>query len=53
MNNAKNQSWADANGFTHHTRRYFADAMGEDATVLKKTQTLKMRHITDKIFRVF
>ena len=32
----------------HQARRHFTDAIGEDATVLKKT-----RHVTDANFHVF
>ena len=37
----------------HRTRRYFADAMGEDAAVLKVIQTRKTRRVTDAKFSAF
>ena len=39
------QSWADARVFAHLTQRYFADAMGEDATVMKMMR--KTQRVTD------
>ena len=38
--------------FAHPTQRHFADAMGEDATVTKKTQTRMTRGVTGAKFRV-
>ena len=45
------QTFSRSRVFAHPTRRHFADAMGEDATVMKKTQTPKTRRVTDLKFR--
>ena len=34
------------------TRRHFADAMGEDVTVIEKTRVRKTRLVTDAKFRI-
>ena len=39
--------------FTLTMQRHFADAMGEDATLMKRKRTQKMRRLTDMKFFVF